>query len=383
MVQKTMNATFSGLTKGVRDNSPYQIKAIYYPVTNTGYWFGDSDSYSSYGMIKKVMMNRSMTSSGTSTAEGSATKGTMSTQTVYNYPATASNLTKAPEYTTKTESWHGSDTGTAVTSYSVNNTANPRTTTITLPNGTKNKTYSYNDSTWKNGIAYKRELLSPTNAVLSKQEMTWAQGYNTSPRSTQVLITDEKNQTKKQTFTYWTYYNQVKWAYEYGYSNNLLRQSYTTYENSATYRGTYSGSKWMSGLHIFSLPKTTEVRNASNVRMSRTDYTYDAGTMTTRTGVSNFDTVYNTSSYTKKRGNVTKTRTYTNASNLTGAIDYDYTYDVLGNNLTATTNCCQQITTTYNSTYKYAYPTSVRRGAPTGSVANTTSATYDFKHGAG
>ncbi len=380
-VQKTMNATFSGLTKGVRDNSPYQIKAIYYPVTNTGYWFGDSDSYSSYGMIKKVMMNRSMTSSGTSTAEGSATKGTMSTQTVYNYPASASNLTDAPKYTTKTESWHGSDTGTAVTSYSVNNTANPRTTTITLPNGTKNKTYSYNNTTWNDGMLYKTEFLSPTNAVLSKQEMTWAQGYNTAPRVTQILSTDEKNQTKKQTFTYGTYYNQVTWAYEYGYSNNLLRKSYTTYENSATYRGTYSGSKWMSGLHIFSLPKTTEVRNASNVRQNRTDFTYDAGTMTTRTGVSNFDTAYNSSSYTKKRGNVTKTRVYSKASNLTGYIDYDYTYDVLGNNLTATTNCCQQMTTTYNSTYKYAYPASVRRGAPTGSVHNTASATYDFNTG--
>ncbi len=380
-VQKTLSATFSGLTKGVRDNSPYQIKAIYYPVTNTGYWFGDSDSYSSYGMIKKVMMNRSMTSSGTSTAEGAATKGTMSTQTVYNYPASASNLTKAPEYTTKTESWHGSDTGTAVTSYSVNNTANPRTTTITLPNGTKNKTYSYNNSTWNDGMLYKTEFLSPTNAVLSKQEMTWAQGYNTAPRVTQILSTDEKNQTKKQTFTYGTYYNQVTWAYEYGYSNNLLRKSYTTYENSATYRGTYSGSKWMSGLHIFSLPKTTEVRSNANVRQSRMDYTYDAGTMTTRTGVSNFDTTYNSSSYTKKRGNVTKTRTYTNAASLTGVIDYDYTYDVLGNNLTATTNCCQQIKSTYTSTYKYAYPASVRRGAPTGSVANTTSAVYDFNTG--
>ncbi|NNE67398.1 MAG: peptidoglycan DD-metalloendopeptidase family protein [Pyrinomonadaceae bacterium] len=381
-VQKTLSATFSGLTKGVRDESPYQLKAIYYPVTNTGYWFGDSDSYSSYGMVKKVMMNRSMSSTGTTTAEGTVTKGTMSTQTTYNYPATASNLTSAPQYTTKTETWSGIDTAAAVTSYSVNNTANPRTTTITLPNGTKNKIYSYNTSDWKDGMLDKSEFLSPTNAVLSKQDMTWAQGYNTAPRVTQILSTDEKNQTKKQTFTYGSYYNQVTWAYEYGYTNNLLRKSYTTYQNSATYRGTYSGSKWMSGLHIFSLPLTTEVRNAANVRQSRTNFTYDVGTMTTRSGVSNFDTTYNTSAYTKKRGNVTSTRSYSKASNLTGYIDYDYTYDVLGNNLTTETNCCQQIKSTYTSTYKYAYPTSVRRGAPTGTVdQNTVSATYDFNTG--
>ena len=180
--QKTLSATFSGLDKEVRDASPYQIDSIFYPVTNTGYWFGDSDSYSSYGMIKKIKMMRSMTSTGTDTSQGSVTAGTMSTESIYNYPATASNLSAAPQYTTKTDTWYSMDTSAAITSYSVNNTANPRTTTITLPNGTKNKTYSYNNSTWNDGLLYKTEFLSPTNAILNKQETTWAQGYNSSHR---------------------------------------------------------------------------------------------------------------------------------------------------------------------------------------------------------
>ena len=334
-------------------------------------------------MLKKVLMNRSMTSTGTNTAEGSATKGSISTQTSYNYPASASNLTSAPKYTTKSDSWYEMDSAVAVTSYAVNNTANPRTTTVTLPDGTKNKTSSYNTSDWKDGMPDKTEFLAPNNAVLSKQDMTWEQGFNDAPRVTQILSTDEKNQTKKQTFDYGNssnFYNQVVWTYDYGYSNNLLRKTYTTYENSTAYRGIYSGSEWQSGLHIFNLPLTTEVQNASNVRQSRMDYTYDVGTLTTRSSVPNFDSAgYNNS--TKKRGNATKTRTYTKASNLTGYIDYLYTYDVLGNNLTAETNCCQQMKTTYTSTYKYAYPTSVRRGATSGTVHNTSSATYDFNTG--
>ncbi len=388
--QKTLSATFSGLTKAVRDESPYQIKAIYYPITNTGYWFGDSDSYSSYGMIKKLKMNRSMSSSGTTTTEGSVTNpGTMSTQTVYNYPATASNLTSAPKYTTKTDTWANMDTAAAVTQYAVNNTASPRTTTVTLPNGTKTRSSSYNTTDWKNGILQKSELLSGIT-VLNKTEMTWDQGDYNSTRVTQILNTDEKSQQTKQTFTYGTHYNQVTEAREYGYSpSTVYRKTITTYENTTAYRGTYSGTKWMSGRHIFNLPKTVEVKTGGNVRLSRVNYTYDTGSLTDRsTGLTNYDQTYRPASgtydsSTAKRGNVTSTTVYAKASDLTGAITYDYTYDIAGNNITATTNCCQQITTTYTSATKYAYPTSVRRGKPTGSTDyNTTSATYDFNTGA-
>ena len=145
----------------------------------------------------------------------------------------------------------------------------------------------------------------------------------------------------------------------------------------------------MSGRHIFNLPKTTEVRNASNVRKNRTDFTYDVGSLANTSGVISYDQTYNPfsgnyNSTTAKRGNVTKTRTYTNASNLTGAIDYSNTYDITGNNITATTNCCQQISTLYNSATKFAYPVSVIRGASSTSSPDrvTISATHDFNTGA-
>ena len=45
----------------MRESNPWVIDAIYYPGTNTGYWFGDSDSYSTYGMLAKVSERRNMT----------------------------------------------------------------------------------------------------------------------------------------------------------------------------------------------------------------------------------------------------------------------------------------------------------------------------------
>src|SRR5262249_647345 len=49
------------LTSSVRwTSAPWVIDAIYYPGTQTGYWFGDPDSYSSYGMLTKVIEQRDM-----------------------------------------------------------------------------------------------------------------------------------------------------------------------------------------------------------------------------------------------------------------------------------------------------------------------------------
>src|SRR5262249_42073302 len=54
----------AGLTTHVRDNGIINvIRAIYYPATATGYWFGDADSYSNYGMLRKMSERRGMTCS--------------------------------------------------------------------------------------------------------------------------------------------------------------------------------------------------------------------------------------------------------------------------------------------------------------------------------
>src|SRR5262249_5868964 len=54
----------AGLTPRVRNNGVFDtIRAIYYPANGTGNWFGDGDSYSNYGMIRKVSEQRTMTCS--------------------------------------------------------------------------------------------------------------------------------------------------------------------------------------------------------------------------------------------------------------------------------------------------------------------------------
>src|SRR5713226_444033 len=49
--QLPLNYSFS-LTPSFRDSAPWVVDAIYYPATNTGYWFNESDSYSTFGMIR-------------------------------------------------------------------------------------------------------------------------------------------------------------------------------------------------------------------------------------------------------------------------------------------------------------------------------------------
>ena len=388
--QQTLSYGFAGLKALVRNSSPHQIEAIYYPVTRTGYWFGDADSYSSYGMLKKVKVMRNMTSTGTDVVQGTATAGTMTSEAVYNYPLTAdASLTTAPMYTSKTEKWQDMDTVSAVvTRYAVNNATNPRTTTITLPDGTKRKSSSYKTTDWRNGLLYQTELVSARGKVLSKQEMTWAQGYNDTTRVTQVLSTDEKGQTKKSTFGYGAKYNQVTSVKEYGYTNNLLRETVTTYENSNNYLGLFAASKrFIWGKHLFNLPLTVEVKDGSGVRQSRVEYTYDATALKSyASGPWYYHQHFNPASSTyhqvsQYRGNVVKVKTYADAVNLTGAIEHNYTYDMTGNQLTATTDCCQQVKAEYTLATQYAYPASVRRGAATGTEAITTRATYDFNTG--
>lgn len=388
------NATFSSLTKQVGNSTPNAIDAIYYPTTNTGYWFGDADSYSSYGMLNKVIEERGMScTSCTATSQGTINAGTTTRQMVYNYPMSSSNLTTAPLYTQMTESWSNMDvTPAPITYYSVNNTSSPRTTTITLPDQTVIKQSSYNNSTWSDGLPYQVEKISPSPAsvTLSKTVTTWAAGEYNSPRPTEVDSYDEKNQMTKQLFYYANnLYNQVTSTEDYGYSSNLLRKKVNTYENSAGYTGTYSGTVWQSGRHIFSLVTTEQLQDASSVPQSRVNYTYDGATLTNTPSVTSYDQTYNPSSgtyvaATGARGNVTRVSTFSDAATPSGQIDYDSTYDITGNALTTTTDCCQQMSFVYSTATQYSQPDSHTKGSSTVSSPDrmTESATYDFNSGA-
>lgn len=103
----TLAYNFAGLTPKVRDNnnSIKVLSSVYYPATNTGYWFGETDSYSPYGMIRKVEEQKGM---GFDAQTGNITPGQVARRRVYEYPENiATPIPDVPEYTTVTETWDG------------------------------------------------------------------------------------------------------------------------------------------------------------------------------------------------------------------------------------------------------------------------------------
>ena len=203
-----------------------------------------------------------MTSTGTDVHQGTVTAGIMSKQAVYDYPLAANySLAHAPVYTKLTETWAGMDTAAAVTTYSTNLAANPRTVEVTQPNGLKSKQYMYNaPGQWNDGLIYKDETYNASNVLIGKSEVTWGQGDYNSARPVVTETTDEKSQKLKTVNAYGAKYNQITSVKKYDYDGTtVLTETINTYENSASY----------TNRHIFNLVKSTEVlwkRHKTNLK---------------------------------------------------------------------------------------------------------------------
>lgn len=407
--QMSLNYGFNGLSASVSNPYPWVIDAIYYPATGTGYWFGDGDSYSSYGMIAKVQAQRGMGFSSSSLNDmGYVTPGYVTQQQVYSYPLQPDySLTDAPTYSTLTESWQDMDTAPAVTTYTIRQNDNPRSVTVTRPDGSRSIQYSNNHpGVFDDGLASRDEVRDASNNLLHSNAVTWQQGAYGAPRPLSTTSTDERGQATTVGFSYGSY-NQVTEVRDYDYNNALLRSTRTQYENGAQY----------TNQHIFNLVNTVEVYAADGVtRVSRTDYQHDGQPLTDTPGVVMHSDAYNphapqylvpgacyytydewgyayyqcdpdywTTDYnpaTDYRGNVTQVTTYGNAAALTGAVVETRRYDITGNMVNTTTSCCQQTNFNYTVDTQYAYPLSNTKGSPTDTTAQVrTSATYDFNTG--
>jgi RHS repeat-associated protein len=414
----------------VPNPTPWVVDGIYYPGTATGYWLNDSDSYSSYGMLAKVVEQRGMSFSGAPLTDmGTIYQGTVTRKEEYNYPLSPDySLGDSPTYTTLTERWTpdgGSTLSSAVTSYDVHENDNPRTVTITLPNLTKSKQYSFKaPGQWNDGLVYEdRTFTTDENSPLQKSTSTWEPGAYSSPRPTRVEKFDERGQKTAAEFSYGSAYNQVTEVRDYDYGGlTLLRSTRTSYQNSTVYTGSCPTSGCY-GRHIFNLPLSVEVYDGNNTRLSRTDYQYDGQPLTGAPNVVMHDQASNPNadaeglcywdydwndpdctgacydygwcdgycpqyyvcpydSSTDYRGNVTQVTNYTDGLNATGAITETRNYDVTGNMVKASTACCEQTTSNYTTDYQYAYPQSTTRGSATDANAQVTQSTiYDFSTG--
>jgi hypothetical protein len=313
----TLNYSFaSGVIPIVRQQTFDVIDSIYYPATNTGYWFNDTDSYSSYGMLTKVVEQRGMTWSG-----GIIGGGVMTKQALYNYPLTVLNesgrtngigLSDAPTYTTLTESWDGMDVAEpSITTYLFNNnttytytdggityTPNARLVQVTQPNGTISKQYSSRaPNFWTDGLVFADETIVSVNSVptiISSSLVNWEQGDYHSPRPDWAKITDENGKKVKTDYEYTGgNFNQVTRSCDYDDSNVKLRCANTTYENSQNYKGTWisqtngSNVEWYysGGRHIFNLVLSTTIENPDGTIVSKTDYEYDGNPLADTLGV--------------------------------------------------------------------------------------------------
>lgn len=401
------NANFS-LTKRVQTDSPWGIRAIYYPGTGDGYWFGAPDSYSPYGMISTIREQRGMTFIGSApvppqqgtTGQGEIQAGVTTRQKSYNYAETSTApLSNSPVFDKVTETWDGMTTAPALTQYSVQNDTNPfradvpvRKTEITLPNAelpnpAKLIQWSYrytalpdtDQDKFRDGLVYKEEVVTPGGALLYRKETDWEKGDYDTPRATRITVTDERGQTLKKEFTYGPF-NQATVEREFDYDGTtILREKRTTYENSPNYTDNVFS-------RVINLPKLVETFSGGR-RDSRVEYEYDGVTPADAPGVIRQVAPYNShgGAYdvrTAFRGDVTAVKQYADAENLGGAITETRRYDIVGNLISSTTDGAEYRMNVFDVNTQYAYPSVQRQGHQSDPAKRVESSfVYDFNTG--
>ncbi len=407
----TLAYNFSGLTPKVRDNnnSIKVLSSIYYPATNTGYWFGATDSYSSYGMIRKIEEHKGMSFDSTT---GVISSGQVTRQRIYSYPENAAtSISDIPEYPTVSETWDGmSDPSSpAVTQYIVDWTSNPRTTTVILPYGQgKTVEYSHNipDSV-KDGVTFKTEVYDGNNFTLrSKDETDWGTGtlsfpahnnaatYNLTvlrPNSiTHTEIDNGVSLSKKSFYDVFGPYNRVLEMRETGYSGEVLRKTKTQYLDKND--NPLTESDWNKP-RIINLPDIVEVFDGNSNRIDYTKYTYDVAPINRDYSVIQSTSPCNTfpnsscsAEFSDERGNLSNIIKYSKVSNSTldGQYNDGRIYSSTGNIILYNPSSVgvNLSFNTYTSATAYAYPTAIGKGS--GSFANSSigaTSIYDYNTG--
>jgi RHS repeat-associated protein len=335
--------SFSGLTvNGAPDNNtPLNVITQCIYANGTGYRF----TYGDWGIISKI--------------ENLSSTGSVRSYVSYNYPlASAGSLVDAPYYTQETVSPDGLNTNTSVWNYTVTKPSLGVVTSMTATDPLNNKTTSVLDQS--TGLLTQTQLADSTNTVLRTIGYLWTTAGNGTVPSKITTVLNDTGQTSFIQYAYDTFGNATDIS-EYDFGSVLKRHTVTTFQPNVTY-------------HILNLPTQILVKDGSENIVARTDLGYDEGTLTTITGAANHDDPGHSASFTA-RGNLTSIKRYSNAAAGTGQIARNFTYDTLGNVLTAQLDCCNSKTFNYSSTTQYDYPDSIVSG-PSGTQF-TSSYTYD------
>ena len=403
---------FAAGVKVVSRPSPVTvIDAIYFPGSGTGYWFGDLDSYSSYGMLAKASQHRAMSFKvgPEETEQGTICPGVVTREQIYSFPLHPEpTLTHAPTYTMMTETWDAMDTPAAVTHYVMQLDATPRRMETTYPDGTRRVELSYNHPSqngqiqFDDGLPHQNSIYTAAGELLQQTTMQWRPGerFKNSPLLSRVEKMDLQGQVKATQFNYWSAFDPgglidgLEEVLEYDYvlegshtGGNVMRRKFIQYETDPGYNAQY----------IRYLPKSVGVYEPAGDSWSLkslVEYRYDSQPLQSlpTTSVVGHDGRFNPdvpAEYDKPtsdhRGNVTEVKKYADALDRTGAVTETRRYDITGNLVEASSpECeCEQESFEYAKETQYAYPTAYTRGAPdpTSSTRITSTRNYDFGTG--
>lgn len=427
-IQPNFSDTISVFPYSIFGRELNMLDAVFYPSTASGYWFGDGDSFSSYGMLRKVSLQRSMGFSGTALTDmGMVTPGKVTRQFVYNYPSDRdAPIDSAPTYTRMTETWEGMDTPPAVTKFeTAQGTPNqsPRVTKVIYPDGTSiGQSYYNKPGRWDDGLIYSTTTYDAQGLRRRTVATAWEQCIETgnactyqNVRSTFISDSDDLWQNKSTAYTYGPMFNQISEIREIDFDHTtVLRRKNLQYENDRNY----------IDRHIFNLPKSIELyQGTDSTPASRTELQYDNLPLVDAPGIVQYDVNYNPyaprtwiptrcwkvceepqhnkppicyedceeghwegapyDETTKFRGNNTQITHYADAVNRANPITETKRYDITGNLISTSISPYEQTLKSYAKDTQYAYPTSIIYGATDAAspVHLSTSTTYDFNTG--
>ena len=282
----------------------------------------------------------------------------------YQYGTTNDGINCADGSTVNLTETVSDGTNSATWTY-VRNTTN-LTTTVTTPAlpdtpNSNDTVYTFNSSGQLTSVKVYKE--SPGVNALRTVNTTWAS--NGSP-ATQVTILEDGSTQSKVATTYDSNgllgsLSEYDWGP--GAPGSLLRTTTYTYQTSSNY----------TNLNLIGLLTSKVVKDGNGTVQYRQDTTYDGVAIADCPSTVPGHLPGYGCSYTY-RGNPTTVTTYLNPAGPSNGVYKDFTYDSMGNLLTAQLNCCQQKTWSYSATTEYSEPDSVTSGS---SPTLTTSFTYN------
>jgi RHS repeat-associated protein len=379
-VTANISTSFSGLTLEnvpAAGNSVVELSHIYFPATQTGYYF----SYSTYGVIYNVSHQRQMSINGSVIGNG-----VESTHVSFNYPTTDSSLNDAPAFTQRTESPGVTGGSDAVYTYSTSTGTNSNIFTVTRPDSsTLTLTRSTDATSPANGLLIQSEIKSSGGASFSKTVTSYANDPGGSPQVQTVTTYDDTGTPTQVNFDYDQYgnlANKREFGYQVGSQWQGQRRTHYTYVTDPNYINAYMRGL-VSEVDVYDQHLSNN-NDAAGVLIAKSTVTYDnyssMGGMVDPGSTPkppNWNSLYSTS-YTL-RGNPTGTTQWTDVVANTSITRLNQ-YNKFGNVVAQQVSCCKQKSFSYTSVDYWSSPQQITSGDPVG-VHLTATYKYDFNTG--